>query len=117
MGVLIQILLSVVILTLTFFVGIAGYQVFHILHEFRHALKKLNKVLDNTRTLSENAARPVTAVNEFFSEVKTLVSETQDEIIAATPDRVISTTEHRIPNAEHPTRRFFRRAGLTLRSS
>jgi hypothetical protein len=114
---LVPILLSVVILTLTFLVTFAGIQVFHILHEFRLSLKKLNKILDNTQTLSDSAARPVTAVNAFFSEVKQLVNQTQDEIIVSSSDRVIESVSQSPTPQSKPHRTFFRRSGLPLRPS
>lgn len=113
---LIQLLLVVVISTLTFLITFAAIQVFQILFEFRQVLKKINRVLDNTQTLSETAAKPITAVNEFFAEVKTLVDHAEDEIIEGTPDRVISAKEEsHISKA--PPRHFFRRSGSPLRPS
>jgi hypothetical protein len=105
----ITLLLSVVILTLTTLIVIAGIQVMHILHEFRMTLKKLNRVLDNTAILSEASAKPITAVNEFFTEVKSLVSETETDIIESTPDRLISP--------QKSPKHFFHRAGNPLHPS
>jgi hypothetical protein len=114
----VQFLLVVVISTLTFLVTFAAIQVFQILHEFRLALKRVNQVLENTQTLSEGAAKPITAVNEFFTDVKELVNETQEEIIESTPDRVISAKEevhhHKPASVAH---HFFHRSGLPLRPS
>lgn len=107
-----QLLLIVVVATLTFLITFAAIQVFHILHEFRMAIKRLNRILDHTATIATTAARPITAVNEFFSEVKGLVDNTQDQIIDNTEDRVISPPQH-----ESLKRRFFRRSGLPLRPS
>ena len=118
MSTFVQFLLVVVISTLTFLITFAAIQVFQILHEFRMALKRVNQVLDHTQTLSEGAAKPITAVNEFFSEVKGLVNETQEEIIESTPDRVISAIEevhHHKPASI--ARHFFHRSGLPLRPS
>jgi hypothetical protein len=118
MSTFVQFLLVVVISTLTFLITFAAVQVFQILHEFRLAIKKINQVLDNTQTLSDSAAKPITAVNEFFSEVKGLVNETQEEIIESTPDRVISVKEeihHHKPASV--VRHFFRRSGMPLRPS
>ena len=70
MAVFIQVLLSVVILSLTVLLTAAGIQVFLILHEARQALKRINSILQNTDTLSSASAKPITAVNEFFAEVK-----------------------------------------------
>ena len=108
---LVQLLLVSVICTLTVLTVVAGIQVFHILHEFRQTLKRLNLILDNTRTISDSAAKPISAVNEFFSEVKGLVNETQDQIVDSTPDRVITPAQPSV------AKRFFHRAGLSLRAS
>jgi len=62
----IQLLLAVIITSLAFMLTLVGIQVFHIMHEFRESLKKLNRILDNTWEISESVARPVTAVNQFF---------------------------------------------------
>jgi hypothetical protein len=111
MAIFIQLLLAVVITVLTFLVAFAGIQVFHILHEFRLTLQKLNRILDNTHTLSESAAKPITAVNEFFSDVRQLVGDTQDKIIESTEDKVIT------PKMEKTHRNFFHRSGSPLRPS
>lgn len=113
MPIFLQILLGATILLSTFLVTFAAIQVFHILSEFRQALKKLNRILENTQTLSDSAAKPIAAVNNFYSEVKTLVNDTQDRIIESTPDRVISPTSH----SSQTPKRFFRRAGQFLRPS
>ncbi|OGD10231.1 hypothetical protein A2397_02555 [Candidatus Amesbacteria bacterium RIFOXYB1_FULL_44_23] len=113
MTLVIQLLLAVVITTLTFLISIAAIQVFHILHEFRLTLRKVNHILDNTQTLSDSVTRPVSAVNNFFSEVKTLINTTQDEIIDSTSDKVIQTPKLNDKSPHH----FFRRSGLPLRSS
>ncbi len=111
----VQLLMGIVITTMTFLVAVVGIQVFHILHEFRILLQKTNRILDNTQTLSEASAKPIAAVNEFFSEVKDLVNTTQDEIINQTPDRVIQPVT-RTP--QHISKsHFFRRSGLPLRPS
>jgi hypothetical protein len=119
MSTFVQFLLVVVITTLTFLVTFAGIQVFQILHEFRLAIKRINKILDNTQTLSEASAKPITAVNEFFSEVKDLVTDTEEEIIDNTPDRVITQKEevHHHHKPVSVSRRFFHRSGLPLRPS
>lgn len=119
MAVFLQILLSVVILSLTVLVVAAGIQVFHILHEVRNALKRVNHILQNTDTLSSASAKPITAVNEFFSEVRTLITKTEDSIIESTPDRVIETPPHSAPihSTSSLKSRFFRRSGAPLRAS
>lgn len=130
----VQILLVVIVATLTFLVAFAGVQVFHILHEFRQSLRRLNKILDNTQSISETASKPITAVNEFFSDVKNLVNRTQDEIISTTPDRVVTpahtdvrshrehlmleetTTPPASPTSFRSSPRMFKRGGASLRN-
>jgi len=112
MTLFIQLILVAVVSTLTILITTAAFQVFQILAEFRKTLKKVNRILDHTQTLSETVARPVTAVNNFFTEVKDLVDQTEDQIIDQTADKVISPSQSRISSVK----RFFRRAGLPLRS-
>jgi len=112
-----QLILVIVITTLTFLVTFAAIQVFHILHEFRLALQKFNRILDHTQTIADTTAKPITAVNEFFTEVKDLVNQTQDEIIESTPDRVVNQSTLPFRSSKSGGgRRFFRRSGLPLRS-
>lgn len=115
MNLFIQLLLTVVITSLTIMVSVLGIQVFQILHDFRLTLKKLNRILDNTETMSQTAVRPLVAVNSFFAQVKDLVKETQDEIIEDTPDKLIVASENSKQDKFH--KRFFRRSGLPLRAS
>lgn len=121
MTIVLQILLSTIILVLTGLITFAGIQVFHILKEFRFTLKKLNNILDNTHTLSQASAKPIAAVNEFFAEVQTLVTQTQDDIIESTPDRVITPprTHASISSLKtnKPAGHFFHRSGTPLRPS
>lgn len=118
MTLFVQLLLAVVVTTLTLLIAFVSVQVFHILHEFRHILRRINRILEHTQTLSETAARPLTAVNEFYSEVKDLVEVTQDQIIAATPDRIITPrSENGTPHSRPKASRFFHRFGLPLRPS
>lgn len=94
-----QFLLVIVITTLTILVSVVAVQVWQILAEVRQAMKKLNRVLDNTQTISETTAKPIAAVNQFFSEVKELVNQTEEGII------------------EEPKHHYFHRSGLPLRPS
>lgn len=54
-----QILLMFIILVLTTMLTVIGVQVFFILREFRVTLQKANKVLDDTRIISESVSKPV----------------------------------------------------------
>lgn len=101
MSTLAQFLLIVVISTLTLLVTVVAIQVFKLIQEARLVVRKLVQLLDNTQTISESAARPIAAVNQFFSEVKELVDTTENQIVA----EKIST----------PSRHFFHRAGQMLR--
>ena len=112
MTLFIQLVLVAIVSTLTILIITAAIQVFQILHEFRLTMKKINRILDHTQSLSETVARPVTAVNHFFTEVKDLVDQTEDQIISQTPDKVISPPH----SSGSSIKRFFRRAGLPLRS-
>jgi hypothetical protein len=113
MTIFLQLIISAVIVSLSFLLAVVGIQTYHLLHEFRLTLKKFNHILDNTQTISETIARPITSVNNFFTEVKDLVNNTQDEIINETPDRTIPAVRADSPKS---FRRFFKRAGLPLRS-
>ena len=113
MTLFLQLLLAVVITSLTILVSVLGFQIFQLLHEFKLSLKKLNAILSHTESLSDSAARPVAAVNNFFAEVKDLVRDTQDEIIDSTPDKVITS----VAKSDKFPKRFFRRSGLPLRPS
>ncbi len=94
-----QFLLVIVITTLTILVAVVAVQVWQILYEVRQGIKKFNRILDNTHTLAEASAKPIAAVNQFFSEVKDLVNQTEEEII------------------DEPKKHFFHRSGLPLRPS
>lgn len=48
-----QFLLVIVITTLTILVTVVAIQVWQILAEARQAMKKINKILDNTQILSD----------------------------------------------------------------
>jgi hypothetical protein len=114
MAIGVQILLGIIIVSTAVLVAALGIQVFQIFYEIRLVVKKINRILDDTRSLSETAVKPIAAVNNFFSEVTDLVKETQDEIISQTPDKVItpsSGSRLRFP------KRFFHRSGLPLRPS
>lgn len=106
-----QLVLVIVVATLTFLVTFAAIQVFHILHEFRLALQKFNRILDHTQTIANTTAKPLTAVNEFFTDVKDLVNQTEDDLIAQTEDKIIT------PRHEKTSRRFFHRSGVPLHPS
>ena len=107
-----QFLLVVVAVTLTFLITFAAVQVFQILHEIRVSVRKFNQLLDNTHYLSESAAKPIAAMNDFFTEVKDMVSNAETQILEQSADRVIEATD-----TNPGPRRFFHRAGQALRAT
>jgi len=107
-----QLLLVVVISTLTFLITVVAIQVFKLLQDARVVLQRLTKLLDNTQTISESAARPIAALNQFFTEAKELVNTTETEMIAETPDRVMTSSNPKTSSTRH----FFHRAGAMLRA-
>ncbi len=94
-----QLLLIIVVSTLTFLITFAAIQVFHILHEFRITIKRLNRILDRTQSLTMPIAP------QAVSETKSQTNETSE-------DRIIAAHQH-----ESLKRRFFRRSGLPLHPS
>ena len=107
-----QFLLIVVILTLTFLIALVSIQVFQILHEAKLAIKKFNQLLENTHYLANAAAAPIQSMNQFFTQIKSLVKNTENEVLAETPDRVLTPTT---PESSTPSKHFFHRAGQMLR--
>lgn len=59
----IQILLIVVVVTLTVILSVIGIQVFFILKEFRESMKKTNKILDDAGEISESISKPISALS------------------------------------------------------
>lgn len=66
-----QTALVLVIVVLSILLVVLGIQVFFILRELRHTVFKLNKVLDNTNSITENVAGPVSSVSSIFEGIKT----------------------------------------------
>lgn len=69
-----QILLTIVILVLTAMLTVIGSQVYFIIREARTAVKKLNKILDNFQSLSENIAQPVFKFSALVAGLKSGLS-------------------------------------------
>jgi hypothetical protein len=57
-----QILLIVVITTLTILLTAIGLQVFFILREVRRSIEKMNKILDDAGRVSESIAKPIASI-------------------------------------------------------
>ena len=66
----VQLILLLVILTLTVLFVILGVQVFYILHDLRLTIKKTNKILENADEITEGIQGPVTAISSFLLGTK-----------------------------------------------
>lgn len=64
-----QILLIIVITTLTILLTIIGIQVFYILREFKKSIEKINKILDDAGTISESVAKPIASLSSGITGV------------------------------------------------
>jgi len=74
-----QIVLLIVILTLTFLVCFAAIQVFQILHEAQQTLKRINRLLDESslprfepETIVTSTSADNSSENKFSSSVKNI---------------------------------------------
>lgn len=67
----VQIVLLVVIVTLTVLLVVLGVQVFFILKEFRKTVTKTNRLLDTSNDIAENVAVPVQSVSGLIDDVST----------------------------------------------
>lgn len=58
-----QVLLIIVVTTLTVLLTIIGIQVFFILREFKKSIEKINKMLDDAGMISESVAKPIASLS------------------------------------------------------
>lgn len=65
-----QFILIFVVVSLTVVLLIIGYQSIGILKEFRITVSKINKILDDTGTISESVAKPMSAFSGFLLSVR-----------------------------------------------
>lgn len=95
-----QLLLSVVICVLTFLITFAAIQTFHLIHELRVAVKKLNQILD----------KPVS--------VSTLAQDMSLRQILQVPENHPPASEQadRVIESQPSLHRFFHKSGTPLRS-
>ena len=61
----VQLILLLVIITLTVLLVILGVQVFYILRDLRQTVKKTNKILENADSITEGIQGPITAISSF----------------------------------------------------
>lgn len=66
-----QILLFLVIITLTILLVVLGIQVFFILKDLRVTISKANKVLDNTEEITSSVSAPVSSFSSILMGLRT----------------------------------------------
>jgi hypothetical protein len=65
-----QILLFLVIITLTALFIACGIQFFSILKELRESAKKMNKILDDVNLVSSSVVKPIAGISGFLMGLK-----------------------------------------------
>ncbi len=65
-----QILLTIIVTTLTIILTITGIQFFFILKELRKSLQKINKILDDGMFFSTALTKSVNGIGGFLSGIK-----------------------------------------------
>jgi len=65
-----QTLLLIVVIVLSFILLILGVQIFFILREFRKTVSKVNKVLDDTGSITQSVSAPIASLSNVLTSVK-----------------------------------------------
>jgi len=65
-----QLLLILVVLSLTVILVLIGVQFIKILQELRRSLRRLNQILADAKTISRSIAEPVEAASDFVLGLK-----------------------------------------------
>lgn len=65
-----QILLVLVVTSLTTLLVFVGIQVIYILREVRASARKVNKILDDAGLISESVAKPIAGVSGFLTGIQ-----------------------------------------------
>lgn len=68
-----QVILVVVITTLTILLTFIGIQVIYILKDFRETLKRINKIADNAEIITSAAVKPVTGISALVEGIQSSV--------------------------------------------
>lgn len=68
---ILQIALIFLILLLSIFLAITGFQVFLILKNLKKALDRLNQVLDTTQEIAQEVEKPVAAAANLITAIQT----------------------------------------------
>lgn len=66
----VQLILLLVIITLTILLVVLGIQVFFILRDVRQTIQKANKVLDTADAITENIEGPLSMISSLAGGVK-----------------------------------------------
>lgn len=69
-----QILLAIVILTLTVVLALVGIQIFLILREVQKGFQKINTILDEVKKAANNASDSLVGLSGVFGGVKAISS-------------------------------------------
>lgn len=65
-----QILLVIVITTLTILLAFIGVQIIYILREVRRSIEKVNKMLDDAGMITESIAHPIAGLGGMIEGMK-----------------------------------------------
>ena len=63
----VQVLLIIVVTTLTILLSVIGMQVFFILREVRESIRKMNKILDDAGSVSQSIAKPIASLSDSLT--------------------------------------------------
>lgn len=66
-----QAIILSVIIVLTVFLIVIGFQLFFVLKEFRLTLKKSNRILDDTQDFITQVKKPIESANNIIAAVTT----------------------------------------------
>ena len=61
----VQVILLLVISLLTILLLVLGVQVFFILKELRRTIRRTNRILENTETITESVSEPISFLSEI----------------------------------------------------
>ncbi len=65
-----QLLLGLVITSLTVMILVIGFQVYKILKELHVSITKMNKILEDTGVMTESISKPMSAASNFLLGIK-----------------------------------------------
>ena len=113
-----QVILVVVITTLTILLTFIGIQIIYVLRDLRETLKRVNKIADNAEIITSAAVKPMTGITALVEGIQSSVKIAEllghlkkgsKKIADELPERIEDLKE----NVEHP--KFFHREGASLR--